>query len=518
MDPQRSSDTIPVIAHLSGARRGTSERLSGAVVWLVLGDQSTVYATSDEAPSSYDAELSRRGQSYELTAVAGREIWVNGERTERLVLASGDVIEIGKGGPVIRFRLYPLERGTAKSVGEVFSDCWACARHESGGALHRAAVFLAGVPMGLATQTSRSVRLSLLAALMLLVAATVVLAGRTVLLERRLAEEQAQVSAMAALLEKSRDNPASEAELKRMLAEVRDSMTAATERLGALEQRSEAPSRVIAAATRATVLLLGSYGFVDSASGDSLRITLAPGATPIPGPNGDPPPVTPERPGPVFEVRYTGTGFIASSNGLILTNRHVAVPWEFDEAAAGIIAQGFTPVMRRFIAYMPGVEKPFDVQTVRVSDEADLALLRGSAVADSIVALHLSIAPVHPGQEVIVLGYPLGIRALMARTGATFVQQLLSEGDVDFWTAAERLSARGFIAPLASRGIIGQVTPQTVVYDAQTTHGGSGGPVLSTAGEVVAINSAILAGFGGSNIGVPAKQARRLLVLGIAFP
>jgi S1-C subfamily serine protease len=315
---------------------------------------------------------------------------------------------------------------------------------------------------------------------------------------------------MAALLEKSRDNPSSETELARMLAELRDSMTSATQRLGALEQRSEAPSRVIAAATRATVLLLGSYGFVDSASGQPLRMPPDPGAQPTLGPDGEVP-VTTEGLGPVFEARYTGTGFIASSDGLIVTNRHVAVPWEFDEAAAGILARGYTPVMRRFIAYMPGVKTPFQVQTVRVSDEADLALLRGSAIADPIIALSLSITPVHPGQEVIVLGYPLGIRALMARTGATFVQQLLSEGDVDFWTAAERLAAGGYIAPLASRGIIGQVTLETVVYDAQTTHGGSGGPVLSTTGEVVAINSAILAEYGGANLGVPAEQARRLL-------
>jgi S1-C subfamily serine protease len=518
MDPQRPADTIPVIAHLSGARRGTSERLRGAALWLALGDHGTVYATSEAAPSSYHAELRRRGESYELAAAPGRNIWVNGERAAHVILASGDVIEIGSGGPVIRFRLYPVERGTAKSVGEVFSDCWACARHERGGAFQRAAVFLAGVPKELATQTSRSVRLGLLAALMLLVAATVVLAGRTVMLERRLAEEQAQVSAMATLLEQSRDNPTSEAELRSMLAEVRDSITAATERLGVLEQRSEAPSRIIAAATRATVLLLGAYGFVDSASGDTLRITLAPGTAPMPGTNGDPSPVTPRQSGPVFEVRYTGTGFIATSTGLILTNRHVAVPWEFDKAAADIIAQGYTPVMRRFIAYMPGVTAPFDVRTVRVSDDADLALLRGSVVADSLVPLPLSITPVRPGEEVIVLGYPLGIRALMSRTGASFVEQLLSEGDVDFWTAAQRLSARGFIAPLASRGIIGQVTAQSVVYDAQTTHGGSGGPVLAATGEVVAVNSAVLAGFGGANIGVPSVQARRLLVLGIALP
>ncbi len=510
MEPERSADPIPVIAHLSGARRGTSERLGGTVAWLVRKDDGTASATIDAMPSAYDAELRRRGLSYELTARAGREIWVNGERTEHLVLASGDVIEIGKGGPVIRFRLYPAESGAAKSVADVFSDCWACALHEPGGFLRSAAVFLAGVPTELATQTSRTFRLGILSALLILIAVTIMLGGRTVLLERRLAEERAQVAAIAALLEKSLDNPASEIELARMLAELRDSMTSATERLGALEERSDAPSRVIAAATRATVLLLGSYGFVDSASGQPLRITVTPGAQPMMGPEGEVP-LTAAGLGPVFEARYTGTGFIASSDGLIVTNRHVAVPWEFDEAAAGIIARGYTPVMRRFIAYMPGVTEPFDVEAVRVSDEADLALLRGKILTDSLVALPLSITAVRPGEEVIVLGYPLGIRALMARTGATFVQQLLSEGDVDFWTAAERLAAGGYIAPLASRGIIGQVTLQSVVYDAQTTHGGSGGPVLSTAGEVVAINSAVLAGYGGANLGVPAEQARRLL-------
>lgn len=127
-------------------------------------------------------------------------------------------------------------------------------------------------------------------------------------------------------------------------------------------------------------------------------------------------------------------------------------------------------------------------------------------------------ATVHPGNEVIVLGYPLGIRALMARTGQAFLQQLMEEGDMDFWTAAERLSAEGYVAPLASRGIIGQVTGQAVVYDAQTTHGGSGGPVLSTAGEVVAINSAVLPEFAGSNLGVPSRHARRLLQLDTAPP
>ena len=76
---------------------------------------------------------------------------------------------------------------------------------------------------------------------------------------------------------------------------------------------------------------------------------------------------------------------------------------------------------------------------------------------------------------------------------------------------AERLSESEFIRPLSSRGIVGQITAATVVYDADTTHGGSGGPVLDINGEVVAVNTAIIPEYGGSNFGVPVEHVRRLL-------
>ena len=77
---------------------------------------------------------------------------------------------------------------------------------------------------------------------------------------------------------------------------------------------------------------------------------------------------------------------------------------------------------------------------------------------------------------------------------------------------ARHLAGAGQISPLASRGIVGQVTDAAVVYDAETTRGGSGGPVLGLNGEVVAVNPAILAEFGGSNLGVPASYAQQLLI------
>ena len=49
-----------------------------------------------------------------------------------------------------------------------------------------------------------------------------------------------------------------------------------------------------------------------------------------------------------------------------------------------------------------------------------------------------------------------------------------------------------------------------LVYDAQTAIGGSGGPVLGSNGKVVAINTALLKGFAGSNFGIPITRAIEL--------
>jgi len=50
-----------------------------------------------------------------------------------------------------------------------------------------------------------------------------------------------------------------------------------------------------------------------------------------------------------------------------------------------------------------------------------------------------------------------------------------------------------------------------MVYDAQTTPGGSGGPLFNNEGKVIGINFAMVREFGGSNFAIPVAYAQSLL-------
>ena len=481
----------PVLVHLSGARRGAVRELSG-----------------DEIPLGPRAALHARGTTYELIAAPDAEVWVNGERVERLALASGDVIEL-EPGEVLRFRLYAPGRRPRRSATEVFSDCLACARTEADTLVGRAARVAGGLPRDLVTQTSTPFRVGVVIVLAALIGTTWTLQRRSAELERQLAGVT-RVEGLAALLERNRLERQADPELTSLLNELRARLDSTSARVAELEERRDAVGNVVRKAARATVFLQGAYGFDDPATGRPLRIALAASGRPTPGPGGEPL-LTTTGNGPLLEIFYTGTGFVVSGDGLVLTNRHVAYPWEFEEAAVRLIARGARPAMRRFLGYLPGDSAGFAITVVGGSEEADVAVLRCSGVTAAIPSLPLASESPAPGDEVVVLGYPLGIQALMARADPDFILALRQDRGADFWTVARRLAEGGYIAPLATRGIVGQLTDRFIVYDAETTHGGSGGPVLDLKGRVVAVNAAILPEFGGSNLGVPAARARDLL-------
>lgn len=476
---------IPVVVHLSGARRGTTEQVEGDTLRIGTSAEAEIRLQADEVAcaAAVYATLERRGLTYELHVMPGLSVWVNGEATQHLVLASGDLIEIGKGGPVLRFRVYAPGTAPHKSLAEAFSDCLDCARYGGRTSLERAAIFLAAMPRELATQTSPRLRAST-AALLALLALSLVLAVRSVVLERRLAQEALQVRGIAALLDRSADRAVGPAGL----AELRNQVAA---------------------------LIQGAYGFVETATGRPLRLVPGPDGEPLRNAAGDPA-VSLEGEGPILEVYVIGTAFRATEGGLLLTNRHVAEPWVGDGVTPALAERGVLPVMRRFVGYFPGTREPCDIELVLASDDADLAVLRCRGTAPRVPALRLASEAPRPGDELVLLGYAAGIDALLVRTDAAVRERLLRREGLSFWTVVERLAAAGQIAPLASRGIVGQVTREAVVYDAASTSGASGGPVLDMDGAVIAVNRAILtslggSSFGGSNLGVPADRARALL-------
>jgi S1-C subfamily serine protease len=503
--PQRAA----ALVHLSGPKRGLTEALGGnrTIMVGVPGGGVELRSPSDD-PRDPIAVLDGRGQTYKLTSGEGSEVWINGELVNELVLASGDVIELC-GGTVLRFRLYPPGQGRYKTMAEAFSDCVDCARFGASTPLERAGVFASRVGPELMTQTAPRVRFALAALVIAAVglsAAALVRSGRV---ESRLATETARIEGLAAMLEHSDSRVLDAADLEAIRSEIEE-LKDTGERLEELELRAGAGARVVASAARSVVFLQGAYGFVEPASGEPLRLATGGDGRLLVGPTGDPV-VGLGGEGPVLEIFYTGTGFVATDDGRIVTNRHVAEPWLFDEQALDLGRRGLEPVMRRFIGYLPGLAEPFEVTLVASSDTADVAVLRCGSETASLPALALDRRELAPGEEVTVLGYPTGIRAMIARSQRAVLPVLEARGEVDFWEVAQVLAAGGHIAPLATRGIIGQITLDSVVYDAGTTHGGSGGPVIDGDGRVVAVNSAVMPDFAGANLGVPAAEALRLV-------
>lgn len=512
MNDASTTNITAALEYLTGPARGTATWLSGSTLDITLRGNRLVRIRApagDEAQNEVIARLHRSEDSYEIEALEGQSLWVNGVRVESKHLQSRDLIELGESGPLTRFQLYPEGSFVKKSVADIVSDCVDYARVSRQPLVRRIGVALGDLLKSLTLQTTILFRLSVMLAIFALIATTYVQYRSSARLQQQVESEALRLETFSRALYRAQREALSATDLNALRQEMGRHLSAATERLHTLEQRTTASGRVIASAKQSIVFLQGAYGFRNRETGAMLRHAVNEKGQPLLTPRGQPL-LTLEGDGPVAKRQFTGTAFVITESGVLLTNRHVALPWEDDAGVAVMEEQGLEPLLIRFVGYLPNTEEPFDVSLLKASEHADLALLLCSGITDTIPSLVLG-SPPDPGDAVIVMGYPTGLRSMLAQTGNDFIEELQSDADLDFWAVASRLAKEGFIQPLASRGIVGQVSPAAIVYDAETTHGGSGGPVLDMNGQVVGVNTAIIPEYGGSNLGVPVEFVRELL-------
>jgi len=507
------SPAVAALEHLTGRCRGEVTWITGARIGLWLAADGALVSVGEEeaAPAGavLAARLARSGGVFDVDAAAGAELWVNGRATGAARLNPGDLIEFGEVGPISRFRVYDSQRRPKPTLGEIVGDSLSYMHSSRRPLPARAARASGDLTRRLLRDTTVWFRVMVLLMLTLL-SVTVYLQYRT---DQRLRAEiesgGLQVDVLAAELASARRDAIRQGDLNSLREDLRSRLSTTSERLETLEARSEAARRVIGAARPSVAFLQGSYGLRDRESGLMLRHVLGPGGVPLLQPGGQPF-LSLLGEGPVAEVQFNGTGFVLEAGAVLVTNRHVARPWDENPNFRSGTAP-LEPVMTRFLAYFPGRPDPVALHLDRVSDAVDLALLVPEAGADLPPGLRLAEADPAAGDAVIVMGYPTGLMSLLAQSGAQFVEDLQAAGETGFWQVAARLAEAGLISPLASRGIVGQATEAAVVYDAETTHGGSGGPVLTLEGAVIAVNTAIMPEFGGSNLGVPARHIRALI-------
>jgi S1-C subfamily serine protease len=175
-----------------------------------------------------------------------------------------------------------------------------------------------------------------------------------------------------------------------------------------------------------------------------------------------------------------GTGFVASTDGDILTNAHVLLDGQ------GQTAETVTVVFNR----SGGEGDEYEAELIGVDGDSDVAVLRVDPEKAPIQPLTLGdSSKVIVGEPVVAIGNPLGY---------------------DFSITAGIVSAveRSIEAPT------GAVIPNAIQTDAAINPGNSGGPLINGRGEVIGINEQIATQSGGNEglgFAVPINTAIRVM-------
>ncbi|MGA8024210.1 MAG: trypsin-like peptidase domain-containing protein [Candidatus Acidiferrales bacterium] len=284
-------------------------------------------------------------------------------------------------------------------------------------------------------------------------------------------------------------------------------------RLERLEHQGEAAQSIIPADVQSVCLLYVAVAFNDEQTGKRLRYGgLNQDGEPVQDSDGNPV-LTLDGNGPEVKLDVFGTGFLAGPDGTVITNRHVAEPWWKNDDISSMTKQGLQPQISVIRAYFPGDPRAFHTEIQQISQETDLAAMRVDmqGLRRTVLTIEMAKGGAMSGQPIILMGYATGLAAILARTDEDTAQAILKKSGSDVSQVLDDLAKRNLIRPLITQGHIGDILPDKIVFDAQTTSGGSGGPLFDREGKVIGVTYAVLKGFGGSNFGIPIRFSEPLL-------
>jgi len=297
------------------------------------------------------------------------------------------------------------------------------------------------------------------------------------------------------------------------VSDLQSQLRTANDRLHRLETESTVAQDVIRSYSSSVCLLHVVVGFRDKGSGLILRYTtMNPGGTAQGSSEAQ---VQLGGIGPEVRMDAFGTGFLVSAEGRIVTNHHVVEPWWKNDEIGELLKQAdqLEPFVAEMTAYFPGISHGIPIAVKRISSDADLAVVAGNISGLNLKLLTMDDSPqaAVSGEPVVLIGYPTGVDAILARTSEDAVRSIAENTNGDSESLMTELAHRNLIRPVNTQGHIGDVLADKIVYDAQTTSGGSGGPLFNAEGKVIAVNVAMLRDFGGSNFAIPVKFAKPLL-------
>lgn len=267
------------------------------------------------------------------------------------------------------------------------------------------------------------------------------------------------------------------------------------------------PTTLWSSYSKGTCLIAGSYIFVDSATGRPLR---HPEGEMIPEEDSptfdDELPLTPEGKGTVFRLEFVGTGFYVGG-GYVLTNSHVvSEPWLIDLRAQFFISHiDATPRLDTLKAFFPGHRQPITLQVRTASKTDDVAVCMLKTTPSDIPALPLDeqLGTVEVGRHVVMMGYPTGPNRMLALLPEAEALAVENEYGGSLVTLLDQLAKRRLINPLTTQGHITDLYKNRIVFDAATSEGSSGTPMLGESGKVIGITFAVLIDNRSSNFAVP---------------